>query len=375
MKKLKAITSLILAVATLALFSPASRADETVVYEEIVAGFLPHVQCSSGGNIDWTAGCILAKGHGFAEGTNNQQQLLARRAAVVDAAANALAIAAGIDVDAHGRAGGLRNGRRRIEGCVKGQQIIDETWTPALVPPRYDVTMRVPLWGVNSVATLFRDDCAHRMTQVESKRMPLVLSDADVSGAVLVIDARGTGLNPCLFPIVAADDGATLYNVTAIAAGAVAKPPVRYVESDLSFERIRAAVERGDDLPGLSNKPAARLASSQPADQTPNVATNGIKQADDTTSNGNKDDDPKDDSQPQRKRRRRAVRAVKADGNNNTKIVLTAEDADKLRKDAEGANLLRNADIVVVVDSAAAGIQGRNNAPPAKTMLAYAPAR
>jgi hypothetical protein len=39
-------------------------------------------------------------------------------------------------------------------------------------------------------------------------------------------------------------------------------------------------------------------------------------------------------------------------------LVLTREDAEKLQKDPQAAAMLRNAEIIIVVDSVAAGVQG-----------------
>jgi hypothetical protein len=53
------------------------------------------------------------------------------------------------------------------------------------------------------------------------------------------------------------------------------------------------------------------------------------------------------------------VKAVQAAGQNNNDLTLTEQDAAKLAGTPEGASLLRNGRVVIVVDSAAAGIQGK----------------
>lgn len=316
---------------------------EEIVYETITAGFAAHVQHDAGGRIDWTAGYLLAEGKGFSkgEGKTDQQRLMARRAATLDAAANALAIAAGIDVDAGGRASGIANGRRRLEGCVKGHEVVSETWEPEAARPTFRITLRVPLWGVKSVGSLFHDQCRKRIARQRQPRLTLAIGTPDQAPAMIVIDARGTGLRPCLFPSVLADQGRTLYDVTTLTAkNAKAEPPVRYVETKMSFEQIQAALQ-----PDEIARPTAHLAARQPEAKPSNAA----------------DDKPKKETpkkQRKRRRRRHAVKAIRADGANKTKIVLTATDADKLRLDKTSAHLLRNAEVVVVVDSAAAGIQG-----------------
>ena len=63
---------------------------------------------------------------------------------------------------------------------------------------------------------------------------------------------------------------------------------------------------------------------------------------------------PKKTEPRQRRRRRVVVKAVGVSGEQKTQVVLTREDAEKLRRSPEGASLLRAGRVVVVVDSAAA---------------------
>ena len=53
------------------------------------------------------------------------------------------------------------------------------------------------------------------------------------------------------------------------------------------------------------------------------------------------------------------VRAAGASGEEKTEVVLSREDVDRIRRSPEGANALRQAHVVIVVDSAAAGTEGR----------------
>jgi hypothetical protein len=52
------------------------------------------------------------------------------------------------------------------------------------------------------------------------------------------------------------------------------------------------------------------------------------------------------------------VRAAQATGEEKTEVVLTREDVDRIRRSPEGASALKNAHVVIVVDSAAAGTEG-----------------
>jgi hypothetical protein len=345
-----------------------AAADETVVYQATTAGFRPHVLPHAAGQIDWTAGVIIAEGQGLATGVDAQAELMARRAAELDAARNALAIAAGVPVDARGAASTFANGRLLLEGCVKGHEIDEEHWLPTEVPPEYHVTLRVPLWGVKGVSAAFHAQHRRYRPPRQRGRLPFVVDSADVSDSVLVIDARGTGLQPCLFPTIVTDTGETLYDINAVSSEqAKVKPLARYVETEMTFDEIQAALDREVPIPGPASRPRVLLASFAPSDEpTPAPSPSPSPGATATPAPSpllGPGPTATPTSEPtevrSRRRKRSAVKAVTASGTTPTQIVLTRETADMLRKSAMGASLLRMSEVVIVVDSAAAGIQGR----------------
>ena len=104
--------------------------------------------------------------------------------------------------------------------------------------------VRVPLWGVSSLASLFAPAHRARQSRVGAVRRPLVVEREDVSDFVLVIDARGVGLTSSLFPVVRDTEGGVLYDLDTLPAGMAGRVPLaRFVESDQSFERLQAAIE------------------------------------------------------------------------------------------------------------------------------------
>jgi hypothetical protein len=367
-------------------FAGARAGDETTVAElAMTAGFRPHVLPCPGGQVNWTDGVIIAKGQGVATGVDSQAQLVARRAAELDAARNAVAIAAGIPLDAGGLAGAVGNGRVMLEGCVKGHDIDEESWLPANNPPEYHVTLRVPLWGVNGVASVFHSRLQRQRRQ-QPPRLPLVVDREDVSESILVIDARGTGLTPCLFPAIVTDTGETLYDVSAVPRDQARQRSLAcYVETDMTFEEIQAAVEDGAMDPIQSSRTCVMLASLKAGDEpapssvplpapsaTPPPAESpspgespapapspGATAAPGQTPSPNEASEPDSADGRSRRRKRSAVKAISAGGALPAQIVLTRETADQLRKSAMGASLLRESKVVIVVDSVAAGIQGR----------------
>jgi len=62
-----------------------------------------------------------------------QQKALAIRAAETAAERNALAVTQGIRIDEKGRVSDLRDGKVRVEGVLKGYQVVKTEW-PASAP-------------------------------------------------------------------------------------------------------------------------------------------------------------------------------------------------------------------------------------------------
>lgn len=314
----------------------------------LTGGFQDHLEPVDTGRIDWANGYILAEGMGRATGTSDQDRLMARRAGEVIAARNALAMAGGIRIDANGRVGQVRDGVVRVRGWLRGHKVIETHWLAGADPPECKVTLKVPLWGVRGLSSLFLSSHRARLGRSASLRLPLIVSTADVSDFVLVLDARGRELSPCLFPEILDVDGKLLYDLRTLS-GAVAQqhPPARYVESALEFEQLQAAVESNRRIWFM-------LASAAPQDPPGDT---GIGQQE-TTSQPT-EEPPSTMPSRRRAKRRMAVRVAEVAGAQKTQLVLTQEDAERLRRSPEAAGALKNAQVLVVVDAPAAGSEGR----------------
>ena len=95
-----------------------------------------------------TSNGVAARDIGLARGTSAQQRLMARRAAEVIAARNALAAARGLGTDADGRLNRPRDGHVLLAGTVRGQRTVSTEWLPSANPPQYRVWIEVPPWGI-----------------------------------------------------------------------------------------------------------------------------------------------------------------------------------------------------------------------------------
>jgi hypothetical protein len=340
-------------------------------------GFTAHVRAVPGGRVDWAGGTIMAEGLGKAASNTRQDRLMAKRAAEVVAARNALAVAMGLQVDADGRFQDIQGGKIRLRGVVTGKRTVSVEWRPNKMPPECVVTLSVPIWGVKGTASIVYA-AQRRKASRRGQRLALPTTDGGISDEILVIDARGVGVVPCLFPAVIRTDRAVIYDVGMIThLPADARPAVRYVETDLTHEQLQthrvggrgdrwAVALRGGEVAcgfGLASLPISGV-PPMPTLMKVSAWQRGPagRAASQPTS--------RPTSRPKWSRRRRVVKAVKTAGKDNTEIVLTREDADKLRNDPKGAALLRSGQVIVVVDSVAAGIQGRHDGLTDDTFLA-----
>jgi hypothetical protein len=336
----------LLAGATLAAGQGATRGDEQPVL--LTGGFAEHLAPVAGGRIDWTNGRILAEGIGYAKPDQQAPEQMAERAATIQAARNALAIANGIRLDATGRVADVRQGRVRIEGVVKGHEIVERHWDPDADPPACRVVLSVPLWGVKSMASVFARTQRVRVRRTITRRYVLTRETADVRDTVIVLDARGVEIEPCLFPVVVDDSGQALYDVSTLDPRfAERAPTARYVRTTMTFERLRALLERAGEgnCFVLAQYGGARRAAERVARPKPR-ATQPASQ-------------PGRTRPPRRAKRRIAVKVQRAAGRGNTQLVLTKEDAERLRQSAEASTAFRKAQVLIVVDAPAAGTEGR----------------
>lgn len=235
--------------------APTRAADPTTQPTSTTAlpkGFRPHVTSVQGGRVDWASGHLLVEGIGKSRGTDEQQQQMAERAATVVAARNALALAAGIQINRHGRFSDVRDGTVQIEGLLKGHLAVNVKWDPAAKPPSCTITLSVPLWGIKGLsATVFEEE---RQRARSSAHMPIADSQGTKTSddEYLLIDCRGTHIEPCLFPIIINSDGRVLYDASVRRQyhGGIL-PTVRYVELEgqmSSGATSRPAIESDDHV-------------------------------------------------------------------------------------------------------------------------------
>lgn len=171
-------------------------------------GFKPYVERSPKGEVDWEKGILRVVGRAKAGGDDAKAQLNARRAAVADAYARAMEVVSGVRIDADKSISDAEKKdkqlRVKIEGLVQGGKIVKDN--PAGAQGMYEVTLEVPMHGLRGVQTVFLDQLA----QPASLKTETAAAEGEDEFTGVVIDARGTGLQPGMFPQVLDEAGAPI---------------------------------------------------------------------------------------------------------------------------------------------------------------------
>jgi hypothetical protein len=175
--------------------------------------------------IDWAGGYYIAYGIGIPEERVKvadskkrfaQEILLAKRAAQVEAARNALALAAKVRV--HGRRHlDSPDFAEHITAQIRGVEYEDiECDTEAALP--YVISKaKIPLWGVKGLTVRifarYRDDYARGRNIGKRAEAPRKDRKEEVE---IFIDARGKNCRPEIFPTVVDEKGNRVYDVASV---------------------------------------------------------------------------------------------------------------------------------------------------------------
>ena len=298
--------------------------------------------------IDWQGGVITAVGVATVDnGTEaGQGRLLAQQGAKTEAVRNA--VAAVLKVRLWGDKPMPKSYRRTLKAFVKGVEVKEvEDFTSGSKPGARAV-VTVPLWGAKSVTGRIFAGAAKgfRKRTHASVRDTRVNEDLYTEDTTIVVDVRGTGFNPHLFPRIIDDNGASVYDMTYASEEYRNEHGVtRYIymeKEEKTFEELKTGLETGslvldDDDGMLAFRPAPRV---------------GVLY-----------DEPPADTSKKKKRRKKKKRVVIVKGStkkddNGTKVVVSAEDAKKMAEAEAKGGAKKKANVVVITDSRVAGKQG-----------------
>jgi|GEM_PF-1031209 len=180
------------------------------------------------GEIDWENQVIRVKGFGVPRpGTVGPQgRLLAERAAKADAYRNAAAVISGVRVSSETYVKDYVTESdiilNQIEGFIQGGMFEDAKHSPDGL---CEITLILPLGGINGLARLLseqaKNDAAKTSPPVISTEsvihQPKVEPSPDeLTYSGVIIDARGLGVKPALYPQIFSVDGFLLYGPTTV---------------------------------------------------------------------------------------------------------------------------------------------------------------
>jgi hypothetical protein len=305
------------------------------------AGFQPLVEKFPWGEIDWQAGTITARGEGRLQdsGHPEQDRLKAQRAAVVDAKGNMLKMIFKIRINADMTVADKASDQEisiRLEGFIRGAESRHET--AAEDTGLYRVTLEAPVHGVRGLSAIFLDDGTGRAGPDRAPEGGKALTE---TYTLIIFDARGTGLQPALFPRVLDREGKEVFSIrtvwrdSAVARGMAAYAVLEAGEPILSGDRIASPAPRLG--------PAAASCSGR--DRPLWIEALGAA------------------AREGKRVRRRGFNPVVVDteatgGKLAANLVISREDAERLEKIDGETHLLKDCRVLIIKESAVGGIEG-----------------
>ncbi|MGH7167914.1 MAG: hypothetical protein ACREII_05225 [Nitrospiraceae bacterium] len=280
------------------------------------------------GQVNWTTGWINATGVGVppAEGGPGAR-LKAERAGYVVALRNLLEIVKGVRVDGESMTDAylVKNDviRTQVSGFIQGAQIVKTVPHP---DGSVEVTVKMPVWGRESLVSALLNEKA-----MQSYTLP---SEADTKQGYtgIVIDARGMGVNPACFPQILDETGAVVYGPgTADRTATEKNGLVQY-----------RALPQGAKLSALFGEEAAII---RPVQRAP-LAREG--------------------------RRPLKIKGLKNSGRLKANVIISVEDAKRIRGDAQLGGVLKRSRVVIITDPLIGGLEGRR--PLSDRLVAATPA-
>nr|MBI3611787.1 LPP20 family lipoprotein [Nitrospirota bacterium] len=294
---------------------------------------LDAVERTGPGEINWTTGWVKATGLGAPPekaSSPGQARAMAQRAAYAVAVRNLLEAVKGVRVDS---ATLVENYivtsdviKTQVSGFVRGAQVVK---TDVQSDGGVEVTVRVPLWGADSLFNAFTAEMG-----LQSKDLPPDSQNGE--GATgLVIDARGLGVKPACFPSVVDDKGQVVYGPELVdKAEAEKNGMVQY-----------RTLPKDAKISSLFGNDAYVI---QPVQLSP---------------------------MPREGRRPLKIKGADKAGSLKANIMISSEDAQKIRGDGQMKGALGRSRVVIVTDPLIGGMEGRapGSSPEAERLLAALP--
>jgi TolB-like protein len=338
------------------------------VVKRIETGFKPYIEPSKYGQVNFEELYVTAWGEGKYKGKGTKARQMARRAAIVDAQAHALEIVHDLRVDASKKVKDDKDKIVKIKGLVKDAEVIDEKDMES--EGKYQVTIRVPLVGIRGISSVFLDEKVPTK-KGEIKKTKEAKEDAYTG---LIIDARGTGLKPAMFPQIEDEDGNLIYGPEMVdkqtvkeqgmASYAIAeKDGSLLLDEKTLYIKARA---RGDyHGPAILVADLSNLMISD--------GSNGLVLAEAEEEKGGQDLTP--GRRARRARLRQGgnpmeVKALKSGGKLKANVIVSSESAQKAKLADEASQIFTKCKVVILMDTMIGGTEGKIGPPGSQNLAA-----
>jgi len=199
--------------------------------------FRPLVQPVPGGLVEWTSGSVVGEGRGLARGNTPQDGLMARRAARLLAARNALLAAGGIAVGPGGNFLNVANGTIRMEATIRDFQEIRNDYDPATRTAT--AAVRIPMYGAHGIIQIAGLGLRETPRPWRWPDAPTGEPAAGTQGEarMVVLDLRAAAFSPALLPRVLSPDGECVFDAAELGVAELSwRPAATYVV----YQRPRA---------------------------------------------------------------------------------------------------------------------------------------
>ena len=318
------------------------------------------------GFCDWGTRNVVAVGRAPLTGKGAQNVLLAQRAASALALRNVLAVCAGVPIGPGGHVKDIRNATVVLRGFVKDFKIA-KTYTKTVKgKPYVFAEAHVPMFGVKSLAASFYASqvAVHKTVTAGLTRgqWPAPAAEETLAGSVLIIDARGTGLRPVIYPVIVSESGKILIDIHSLPRNViVTRGLCAYGTYQTPLEQLRSSAP----MPGLRTLPALATGPALPGSNIDGMTwgrwmlAQATKPATPPTS--------RPTTQPRTTPKRFVVRALRSKGKTKAVLVVHDKKALKLLASPKAAGLVKTGRVLILVDAAGAGLEGY--LPPARPGL------
>ena len=227
----------------------------------------------------------------------------------------------------------------KIAGNIRGKKLIKEKWVQKDNKLWLEASYRIAMRGVDGVISHIFDEAieARPAMSPAAVRPPVKSAVKNNTSAVseVYIDARGTGLQPALFPCIMDPQHARLFDPADAGKSYVTENGVVEYVVSTSKEPLSSLVGH-DKAIFITSRPTMLewFISSGLADEAPKV---------------------------RKRKKRKAIKATEAEGLLKSNIIVSKEDAEKIRQAQENGELDEKPRIVVITDGTVGGTEGRLN--------------